>query len=124
MIIGVPKEIKIHEHRVALTPAGITELIKRGHSVYIQSSAGNGSGFSDEEYRKAGAEILNKAEEIYRIADMIVKVKEPVESEYKLIKENQVVFTFFHFASSEKLTQAMIQNKSICIAYETVEKAD
>jgi alanine dehydrogenase len=124
MIIGVPKEIKIHENRVALTPAGVTELIKRGHSVYIQSLAGNGSGFSDEDYRKAGAEILSKAEEIYKMTEMIVKVKEPVESEYKLIKENQVVFTFFHFASSEKLTQAMIQSKSICLAYETVEKAD
>jgi alanine dehydrogenase len=124
MIIGVPKEIKVHEHRVALTPAGAKELVKRGHSVYMQASAGEGSGFSDDEYKKAGAEVLNKAEEIFRISEMIVKVKEPVESEYNLIKENQVVFTFFHFASSEKLTLAMIQNKSICLAYETVEKTD
>ena len=100
MIIGVPKEIKNNENRVALTPAGATELVKRGHEVYIQATAGIGSGFPDEEYVKAGAKMLPNIEEVYAIADMIMKVKEPIESEYSLIKEDQLLFTYFHFASS------------------------
>lgn len=124
MIIGVPKEIKNNENRVAATPAGVSELIKHGHTVYVQSTAGVGSGFSDEEYVKAGAKILPTIEETYAIAEMIMKVKEPIESEYNLIKEGQLLFTYFHFASYEPLTHAMIANKSICLAYETVEKAD
>lgn len=124
MIIGVPKEIKNNENRVALTPAGAQELIKRGHTVYVQSSAGEGSGFPDEEYITAGAKTLPTIEETYEIADMIMKVKEPIEAEYKLIKENQLVFTYFHFASYEPLTKAMIESKAICLAYETVEKPD
>jgi len=124
MIIGVPKEIKNNENRVALTPAGAKELIKRGHEVYIQSTAGDGSGFSDEQYTNAGAKMLPTIEETYAIAEMIMKVKEPIASEYDLIKKDQLVFTYFHFASSEPLTHAMIKSESICLAYETVEKED
>ncbi|MFN3760306.1 MAG: alanine dehydrogenase [Algoriphagus aquaeductus] len=124
MIIGVPKEIKNNENRVALTPAGAKELIKRGHTVYVQHTAGVGSGFSDAEYQAAGANILPTIEATYEIAEMIMKVKEPIESEYKLIKENQLLFTYFHFASYEPLTKAMVASKSVCLAYETVEKAD
>jgi alanine dehydrogenase len=124
MIIGVPKEIKNNENRVALTPAGVAEFKKAGHSVYIQSSAGAGSGFTDEKYQAAGAQILPTIEAVYDIAEMIVKVKEPIASEYGLIKENQLLFTYFHFASSQELTEAMIARKAVCLAYETVEKAD
>jgi alanine dehydrogenase len=124
MIIGVQKEIKSHENRVALTPAGATELTKRGHEVYVQSTAGDGSGFPDEVYVNAGAKILATLEEVYAIAEMIMKVKEPIEKEYSLIKEDQLLFTYFHFASYEPLTTAMIKSKSVCLAYETVEKED
>jgi alanine dehydrogenase len=99
-------------------------MIKHNHTVYVQTQAGEGSGFSDEAYKEAGAQILPTIEAVYDIAEMIIKVKEPIASEYNLIKENQLVFTYFHFASSEALTKAMINNKSICLAYETVEKAD
>jgi alanine dehydrogenase len=121
MIIGVPKEIKNNENRVAVTPGGVQEFVKHGHTVYVQHTAGNGSGFSDEQYKQAGAHILNTIEEVYGIADMIVKVKEPIESEYALIRENQLLFTYFHFASYEPLTHAMIKSGAICLAYETVE---
>jgi alanine dehydrogenase len=124
MIIGVSKEIKNNENRVALTPAGAKELIKRGHQVYVQKSAGLGSGFSDDDYSAAGASILPSIEATYQIAEMIMKVKEPIESEYNLIKPNQLLFTYFHFASYEPLTKAMVASKAICLAYETVEKAD
>ena len=124
MIIGVPKEIKDNENRVALTPAGAKELKKRGHQVFVQSTAGEGSGFSDQIYKDAGADILKTIEEVYQSAEMIMKVKEPIEPEYPLIRENQLVFTYFHFASSETLTHAMIDSKSICLAYETVESSD
>jgi len=121
MIIGVPKEIKNNENRVAVTPGGVQEFVKHGHTVYVQHTAGNGSGFSDEQYIQAGAQILNTIEEVYGIAEMIVKVKEPIESEYALIRENQLLFTYFHFASYEPLTHAMIKSGAICLAYETVE---
>ena len=124
MIIGVPKEIKNNENRVALTPAGTKELVKRGHTVYIQKNAGTGSGFSDEEYSKAGGKMIDKAEEVFGLAEMIMKVKEPIEQEYKLIKKDQLVFTYFHFASYEPLTKAMIASGAVCLAYETVERAD
>lgn len=124
MKIGVPKEIKNNENRVGITPAGVFELVKNNHTVYVQSSAGEGSGFFDEDYVAAGAVLLPKIEEVYAISDMIVKVKEPVQYEYPLIKENQVIFTYFHFASSKELTEAMISSNAICIAYETVEDAD
>lgn len=124
MIIGVPKEIKTAENRVALTPAGALELTKRRHEVYIQSTAGKSSGFEDADYQEAGAEILPTIEEIYEKAEMIIKVKEPIEAEYPLIREGQLLFTYFHFASYEPLTRAMIDSKSVCLAYETVELPD
>lgn len=124
MIIGVPKEIKNNENRVGVTPAGVVELIRNGHTVYVQASAGEGSGFTDETYAQAGATILPSIEEVYGIAEMIIKVKEPIESEYNLIKEDQLLFTYFHFASYEPLTRAMIERKAVCLAYETVEKPD
>jgi alanine dehydrogenase len=124
MIIGVPMEIKTDESRVALTVGGVTELVHHGHTVYVQKGAGIGSGFPDSMYQEAGAKILPTIEDIYAISEMIMKVKEPIESEYKLIKENQLVFTYFHFASCEPLTHAMIKAKAICLAYETVEQAD
>jgi len=124
MIIGVPKEIKNNENRVALTPAGAAEMVKNGHAVFMQATAGMGSGFTDEDYQKAGATILPNIEDVYAIAEMIMKVKEPIESEYKLIKEGQILYTYFHFASCEPLTMAMIENGSVCLAYETVEMAD
>lgn len=124
MIIGVPKEIKNNENRVGLTPAGVAEFKKHGHTVYVQSTAGFGSGFSDDEYVSAGAEMLPTIEDTYAIAEMIIKVKEPIELEYTLIKKDQLLFTYFHFASYEPLTHAMIKNESVCLAYETVEKAD
>lgn len=121
MIIGVPKEIKNNENRVALTPAGVNALVNRGHTVYIQTSAGEGSGFSDKEYKAAGAKIKKSIEATYAVAEMIMKVKEPIESEYKLIKKDQLIFTYFHFASYKPLTKAMIKSKAVCLAYETVE---
>lgn len=124
MIIGVPKEIKNNENRVALTPAGAQELAKRGHTVHVQKNAGADSGFTDEEYAKAGATITATAEEVFGLAEMIIKVKEPIEQEYKLIKKDQLVFTYFHFASYEPLTKAMIASGAICLAYETVERED
>ncbi|KAL0238079.1 hypothetical protein GEMRC1_012552 [Eukaryota sp. GEM-RC1] len=124
MIIGVPKEIKNNENRVGLTPAGVRELTKRGHTVYVQHTAGENSGFPDSDYEEAGAHILPTIEDTYAAVDMIVKVKEPIEPEYGLIKEDQLLFTFFHFASHLPLTEAMIKSKSVCVAYETVEKSD
>ncbi len=124
MIIGVPKEIKTNENRVALTPAGALEFSKRKHTVYVQSTAGEGSGFDDDEYEAAGAKILPSIEEVYAIADMIIKVKEPIEQEWALIKPDQLLFTYFHFASYEPLTEAMIKSKAVCLAYETVELND
>ncbi len=124
MIIGVPKEIKNNENRVAVTPAGVKELTKHGHEVYIQTTAGLGSGFPDELYVEAGAKILPTIEDTYTIAEMVMKVKEPIEPEYKLIKKDQLVFTYFHFASYEPLTKAMMESGAVCLAYETVEKPD
>lgn len=124
MIIGVPKEIKNNENRVAITPAGTQEFVRKGHVVYIQTKAGEGSGFSDEEYVGAGAKILSTAAEVFGIAEMIIKVKEPIEQEYSLIKKDQLVFTYFHFASYEPLMHAMIKTGAVCLAYETVERLD
>ncbi len=124
MIIGIPKEIKNNENRVALTPAGAKELVKKGHTVYVQHTAGENSGFPDSAYEKAGAQILQSINDVYQIAEMIVKVKEPIAVEYPLVRKGQLVFTYFHFASDEKLTLAMMDSGSICLAYETVEKPD
>ncbi len=124
MIIGVPKEIKDNENRIALTPAGVKEFCKHGHEVYVQKDAGFDSGFHDNDYELAGGKILPAIEDVYSIAEMIIKVKEPIESEYELIKQDQLLFTYFHFASYRPLTEAMIESKAVCLAYETVEKAD
>jgi alanine dehydrogenase len=124
MIIGVPKEIKNNENRVGLTPAGVSALAKAGHKVFVQATAGDGSGFSDAEYKKAGATVLKTIAEVYKKAEMIIKVKEPIKQEYPLIREGQLLFTYFHFASYEPLTKAMIKSKAVCLAYETVEKKD
>lgn len=120
MKIGIPKEIKNNENRVGATPAGVKELIAHGHDVYVQQTAGEGSGFSDEEYAAAGAKLLPTIEDVYAIADMIVKVKEPIEPEYSLVRKGQVVFTYFHFACDRDLTDAMLASGATCIAYETV----
>ena len=124
MIIGIPKEIKNNENRVGLTPAGVQEFVKRGHDVFVQASAGDNSGFPDSAYEAVGARILPTIEEIYATAEMIVKVKEPIAPEYRLIRRGQLVFTYFHFASCEALTHAMIDSGAVCCAYETVERAD
>lgn len=124
MTIGVPKEIKPYENRVALIPVGAEILTAHKHRVLVQSGAGLGSGFEDQAYREAGAEIVDSAEEVYQRADMIVKVKEPLAAEYTLLRPGQIVFTYFHFAASLELTQAVIDSKCIAIAYETVEAAD
>ncbi|KSA13211.1 alanine dehydrogenase [Maribacter dokdonensis] len=121
MIVGIPKEIKNNESRVGMTPAGVFELVKNNHKVYVQSEAGEGSGFFNQDYQQAGAIILDTIGQVYAMSEMIVKVKEPIEEEYNLIQAGQILFTYFHFASSEALTKAMIKQKAICIAYETVE---
>ena len=124
MIVGVPKEIKNNEKRVALTPYGADELIQLGHTVYVQENAGIGSGFSSSDYTSIGAKILPDIEGIYSISDLIVKVKEPQPEEVAMIKENQLVFTFFHFAADRDLTQGILDSNCIAIAYETIEAPD
>ncbi len=124
MIVGIPKEIKNNENRVGMTPAGVSELIRHGHTVYVQHTAGEGSGFPDSEYQAVGATILPDIADVYAAADMIVKVKEPIEPEYPLIKEAQLIFTYFHFASDRRLTEAMVASRAVCLAYETVEFPD
>ncbi|MDH3424374.1 MAG: alanine dehydrogenase, partial [Gemmatimonadota bacterium] len=120
MIIGVPKEIKADEYRVALTPAGTEMLVAGGHRVLVETGAGFGSGFSDESYASSGAETVDAAADVWR-ADMILKVKEPVAKEWPLMASGQVIFTYFHFAASEELTRAVVASGAIAIAYETVE---
>lgn len=124
MIIGIPKEIKNNENRVGMTPAGVAEFIKHGHKVYVQHTAGDGSSFPDGDYEAVGAEILPTIGDVYAAAEMIVKVKEPIEPEYELIKKDQLIFTYFHFASDEELTHAMIKSGAVCLAYETVQTPD
>lgn len=124
MIIGVPKEIKTLENRVALVPAGVELLTQNQHQVYIEKNAGLGSGFSDDDYIAAGATILDTPEEVYAKAKMIIKVKEPLAQEYALINKDHIVFTYFHFAASRELTDGILKSKATAIAYETVESAD
>lgn len=124
MKIGLPKEIKGFENRVGLTPASVGELIRHYHQVYVQKSAGRGSGFLDEEYEEAGAVLLDTLENVYEQAELIIKVKEPQESEYHLLTSNHTLFTYLHLASSEKLTNALVESGATCIAYETVQKID
>src|SRR5256885_3934463 len=121
MIVGVPKEIKTAEDRVALVPAGVESLVGDGHSVLVEQGAGLGSGFADEAYRAAGGTLVPKAADVWAKAEMVVKVKEPIELEWPCMRKGQVVFTYFHFAASEPLTRAVIKSGIIAIAYETVQ---
>ena len=121
MKIGIPKEIKNNENRVGMTPAGVAEFVRHGHEVYVQHTAGQGSGFLDGDYERVGATILPTIEDVYAEADMIVKVKEPIDPEYPLVRPGQLVFTYFHFACDRDLTDAMIQSGAVCLAYETVQ---
>ena len=123
-IIGIPKEIKQGESRVGMTPAGVAELVRHGHTVYVQHTAGEGSGFADSDYEKAGAKILPTIDDVYAKADMIIKVKEPIEPEYKLVRPHQLLFTYFHFASDQPLEEAMLKSGAVCLAYETVQEDD
>ena len=123
MIIGIPKEVKKHEYRVSMTPAGVEELTRHGHSVLVETQAGAESGLTDEEYVSAGGSIVPTAKDVFGRADMIIKVKEPQASEWPLMKEGQVMFTYFHFAASRELTEGCLQTKSVCIAYETIQDA-
>ena len=120
MIIGVPKEIKLQEHRIGLTPDSVKVLTKKGHEVLIQSNGGFEAGFTNEDYKHAGARIVDKAEEIFKRSEIIVKVKEPQMNEVKMIRENQIIYTYLHLAAAKELTEGLIKSKSICIAYETV----
>ena len=124
MNIGIPKEIKPQENRVAIQPGGVLTLVQHGHKVLVQKNAGLGSGFSDEEYIKAGAMIESDVDALWTSSEMIIKVKEPIEEEYNRINEGQILFTYFHFAANKILTQAIIDSKCVAIAYETVEKVD
>jgi len=124
MIVGVPKEIKPQENRVAITPAGVDALVRAGHKVLIEKGAGEGSGIYDEDYQKAGAEIMPSAESVWEKSDMIVKVKEPLPSEYKYFREGQIIFTYLHLAPEPELTKALMDSKVVAIAYETVQKDD
>jgi alanine dehydrogenase len=124
MTIGVPKEIKAFENRVAMRPAGVELLCRDGHEVQVESGAGNGSGFSDEEYARVGAKIINDAAAIWDSSEMIVKVKEPLKQEFPLMGRGQIIFTYFHFAADRELTEAVRDSGAIAIAYETVQEAD
>lgn len=121
MVIGIPKEIKEQEYRVALLPSAAYQLIKHRHTVLVESGAGAGIGFEDEDYRRAGVEVLDKHEEVFERADMVVKVKEPLPSEYGLLRRGQILFAYLHLAANRPLTDALIQTGATCIAYETVE---
>jgi alanine dehydrogenase len=121
MIIGVPKEIKEQEQRVALLPSAASQLTRRGHSVVVQKNAGIGSGYPDEEYVKAGAEIVDAAKDVFARADMVVKVKEPLEAEFPLLRKGQILFTYLHLAASKSLTEALLKSGVTAVAYETIQ---
>src|SRR5205823_358352 len=121
MVIGVPKEIKEQEQRVALLPSAANQLIRRGHSVLVEKNAGIGSGYADEEYVKAGAEIVDTAKEVFARADMIVKVKEPLKAEFSLLRKGQILFTYLHLAASRSLTEALLDSAVTAVAYETIQ---
>jgi alanine dehydrogenase len=124
MIVGILKEIKTEENRVCMTPAGVEVMKANGHTVLVEKNAGKGSGFEDEAYAHAGAEIRDTPREIFQEADMVMHVKEPLPQEYEMIREGQIVFTYLHLAAAEELTHALVKSKSVCIAYETIQKAD
>src|SRR5256885_11925771 len=121
MIIGIPKEIKEQEQRVALLPSAANQLTRRGHSVLVEKNAGIGSGYSDEDYVKAGAEIVDQAKKVFACADMIVKVKEPLEAEFPLLRKGKILFTYWHLAASKALTDALLKSGVTGIAYETIQ---
>ena len=123
MIIGIPKETKQHEYRVSVLPVGVELLTKAGHQVLVQTNAGVGSGYEDRDYEQAGATLIDNAEEVFGKADMIVKVKEPLKDEWPLLRQNQIVFTYFHFAASHELTQACLNAGITAVAYETLTDA-
>ena len=124
MIVGILKEIKTEENRVCMTPAGVEVMIANGHKLLVEKGAGSGSGFEDAAYIKSGAEIVATAREIFQKSEMVMHVKEPLPPEYDLIREGQIVFTYLHLAAAEELTKALIKTKCVCIAYETIQKAD
>jgi alanine dehydrogenase len=124
MIVGILKEIKTEENRVSMTPAGVEVMVQNGHDLLVQKSAGEGSGFSDEAYVQSGAEIVDTAEAVFARSDMVMHVKEPQPSEYQLIRKDQIVFTYLHLAAEERLTRALMETGSVCIAYETIQKDD
>jgi alanine dehydrogenase len=124
MLIGVPKEIKANENRIALVPAGVTAFVAAGHSVLVEAGAGIGSGFEDDAYRDAGAELTTQVDQLWRRADLIMKVKEPIAVEWPRMRQGQVIYTYFHFAASEPLTQAVIKSGAVAVAYETVQLAN
>jgi len=124
MIIGIPKEIKEEELRVAITPAGVSAFVAHGHRVLIEKGAGMGSGILDKEYRKAGATIINASDVIWERGDMILKVKEPLKSEYSLIREDQIIFTYLHLAANKPLTHRLIESNAVAVAYETIQLED
>jgi len=121
MRIGVPKEIKANENRIALVPAGVSAFVAAGHSVMVEAGAGVGSGFEDEAYRDAGAELIESVDDLWRSADLIMKVKEPIAVEWPRMRRGQVIYTYFHFAASESLTKAVIESGAVAVAYETVQ---
>lgn len=120
MKIGVPRELKVGEHRVGLTPTFVSSLVRQGHEVLVEKDTGIGSGFSDNDYVQAGAKIIHDAREIWENAELIVKVKEPLQSEYSYIRPGQILFTYLHLAPNIELTDALIKSRAICVAYETV----
>ncbi len=122
MIVGIPKEIKEHEYRVAAVPAMVEALVRAGNIVLVEAGAGRSAAITDHDYQSAGAEIAPDAKDVFARAEMIVKVKEPLPQEYQLIRKDQVIFTYFHFAASEQLTRAMVDSGAVCIAYETIEE--
>jgi alanine dehydrogenase len=124
MIVGVPKEIKDNEYRVALVPSGAETLVEDGHTVLVEAGAGLGTAIEDDEYAEAGAKVVATPAEVFAQADMILKVKEPLPAEYDLLRPGQIIFTYFHFAASEELTRAMVERGVICIAYETIQLPD
>ena len=124
MIIGIPKEVKVREYRVGVVPAGVVKLVESGHQVLVQQGAGIGSGLNDQSYHQAGAQIVANAEEIYGRSKLIVKVKEPDESEIELIQENQIIYAYLHLAANPRLTQQLLESKCIAVAYETIQQPD
>ena len=124
MIVGILKEIKVQENRVCMTPAGVEVMKLNGHNLLVEKNAGAGSGFEDEAYMEAGAEIVETAKEVYERSEMVMHVKEPLPSEYDFIKKDQIIFTYLHLAADKELTEALLKTGSVCIAYETIQKAD